>query len=89
MIGSVVEDDNPGSAHAIVERDLGSTCAIVEHDLGSPRAVFLGREQKYGETVKQRLDEDKASDALDPTFDVDEVMRDIDAFNATVENWLL
>ena len=88
MIEPVVEDD-PRSTRAIAGHDRESTCAIVENDPGSPRPAFLGREQKYGEAFKQRLDEDQASDVLGATLDIDEVMRDIDAFNAIVEKWLL
>jgi hypothetical protein len=59
---------------------------VVEHDLGATRAVILGRQGRYGEAVKQYLDEDQESEALDLTLSqVDEVMRDVDAFNAIVE----
>jgi len=62
---------------------------VVEHDLGSARAVLLGRQQKYGEAVKQYLDEDQTSDALDLTLEhIDDVMRDVDAFDAIVEKCL-
>lgn len=61
----------------------------VEHDLGSARAVLLGRRQKYGEAVKQYLDEDQVSEALDLTLKhIDEVMRDVDAFNGIIEKCL-
>jgi len=61
----------------------------VEHDLGSTRAVLLDRQHKYGEAVKQYLDEDQVSEALDLTLEhIDEVMRDVDAFNGIVEKCL-
>jgi hypothetical protein len=62
---------------------------VVEHDLGATRAVILGRQGRYGEAVKQYLDEDQESEALDLTLSqIDEVMRDVDAFNAIVEKLL-
>ena len=62
---------------------------VVEHDLGLTRAVMLGRQGKYGEAVRQYLDENQQSEALDLALEhIDEVTRDIDAFNAIVEKFL-
>jgi hypothetical protein len=62
---------------------------VVEHDLGVTRAVILGRQGKYGEAVRQYLDEDQDSEALDLALEnIDEVTRDVDAFNAIVRRFL-
>lgn len=62
---------------------------VVEHDLGSTRAVILGRQGKYGEAVRQYLDENQESEALDLALELtDEVTRDGEAFNAIVETFL-
>ena len=61
----------------------------VEHDLGLTRAAMLERQGKYGEAVRQYLDEDKESEALDLALEhIVEVTRDVDAFNAIVEKFL-
>ena len=62
---------------------------VVEHDLGATRAVILGKQGKYGEAVRQYLDEDQQSEALDLALEhIDEVTRDVDAFNAIIEKFL-
>lgn len=62
---------------------------VVEHDLSSTRAVILGRQGKYGEAVRQYLDENQESEALDLALaHIDEVTRDSEAFNAIVEKFL-
>jgi hypothetical protein len=61
---------------------------VVEHDLGETRAVILMRQGKYGEAVKQYLDEEQDSEALDLTLEhIGYVVRDGNAFNAIVENF--
>lgn len=61
---------------------------VVEHDLGETRAVLLTRQGKYGEAVRQYLDEEQDSEALDLTLEhIGEVMRDGDAFKAIVERF--
>ena len=62
---------------------------VVEHDLGSTRAAILGRQGKYGEAVRQYLDENQESEALDLALEhIGEVTRDSEAFNAIVEKFL-
>ena len=61
---------------------------VVEHDLGATRAVILRRQGRYGEAVRQYLDEEQDSEALDLTLEyIDDVMRDPDAFDAVVEKF--
>jgi hypothetical protein len=61
---------------------------VVEYDLGATRAVILMRQGKYGEAVRQYLDEEQDSEALDLTLEhVGDVMRDSNAFNAIVEKF--
>jgi hypothetical protein len=61
---------------------------VVEHDLGATRAVILVEQNKYGEAVRQYLDEEQDSEALDLALEhIDDVMRDVDAFNAIVEKF--
>ena len=62
---------------------------VVEHDLGLTRAVILGRQGKYGEAVRQYLDENQESEALDLALEhIDEVTQDSEAFNAIFETFL-
>jgi hypothetical protein len=61
---------------------------VVEHDLGATRAVILMRQGKYGEAVRQYLDEEQDSEALDLTLEhIGDVMRDGNAFDAVVEKF--
>lgn len=61
---------------------------VVEHDLGATRAVILMRQGKYGEAVRQYLDEEQVSEALDLTLEhIGDVMQDGNAFNAVVEKF--
>lgn len=62
---------------------------VVEHDLGATRAVILAGQRKYGEAVRQYLDEEQDLEALNLAVEhVDDVMRDHDAFDAIVEKFL-
>lgn len=62
---------------------------VIEHDLGATRAVILVGQKKYGEAVRQYLDEKQDSEALDLALEhIDDVMRDVGAFDAIVENIL-
>jgi hypothetical protein len=62
---------------------------VVEHDLGETRALLLVGQGKYGEAVRQYMDEDQDSEALDLALEhIDDVMQDVDAFNAIVEKFL-
>jgi hypothetical protein len=61
---------------------------VEEHDLGATRAVLLMKQGKYGEAVRQYLDEGQDSEALDLTLEhTGDVMRDGDALNAIVERF--
>lgn len=61
---------------------------VVEHDLGATRAVILMRQGKYGEAVRQYLNEEQDSEALDLTLEhIGDVMRDGNAFDAIVEKF--
>jgi hypothetical protein len=61
----------------------------VEHDLGATRAVILVGQRKYGEAVRQYLDEERDIEALDLAVEhADDVMRDVCAFNSIVKKVL-
>jgi hypothetical protein len=61
---------------------------VVDYDLGATRAIILGRQGRYGEAVKQYLEEDQESEALNLTLEhIEDVMRDPDAFDAIVERF--
>jgi hypothetical protein len=61
---------------------------VVEHDLGATRAAILMRQGKYGEAVRQYLDEEQDSEALDLTLEhIGDVMRDGNAFDAVVKKF--
>lgn len=58
---------------------------VVEHELGLARAVILGKQKKYGEAVRQYLDEGQELDALELALEhIDDVTRDCEAFNAII-----
>jgi hypothetical protein len=62
---------------------------VVEHDLGATRAVILRRQGRYGEAVRQYLDEEQDTEALDLTLEyIDDVMGDPDAFDAVIEKFV-
>ena len=62
---------------------------VVEHDLGATRAIILRGQGKYGEAVRQYLDEEQDQEALDLTLEnVEDVMRDVGAFDAIVKTFL-
>jgi hypothetical protein len=62
---------------------------VVAHDLGATRAVILVGQRKYGEAVRQYLDEENDTEALDLALEhVDDVMRDVGAFNSIVKKFL-
>ncbi|KAI9510706.1 hypothetical protein F5148DRAFT_1177323 [Russula earlei] len=62
---------------------------VVEHDLGLTRALILGRDGKYGEAIKQYLDEGQISEAIDLALvHIDDVMKDVKTFNAIVDKAL-
>jgi hypothetical protein len=62
---------------------------VVEHDLGATRAVILVGQGKYGEAVRQYLDEEQDFEALELALEhMDDVARDVDAYNAIVESYL-
>lgn len=61
---------------------------VVDHDLGATRAVILRRQGRYGEAVRQYLDEEQNPEALDLALEhIDDVMGDPDAFDAVVEKF--
>ena len=58
---------------------------VVEHELGAARAVILGKQKKYGEAVRQYLDEGQELEALELALEnIDEVAQDSEAFSAIV-----
>lgn len=61
---------------------------VVEHDLGATRAVILVEQRKYGEAVRQYLEEEQDSEALDLALKHIDVMRDADTFEAIVDKLL-
>jgi hypothetical protein len=62
---------------------------VVEHDLGATRAIILVGQGKYGEAVRQYLDEEQDLEALDLALEhIDDVMRDVDTFDAIVAKFL-
>jgi hypothetical protein len=62
---------------------------VVEHGLGATRAVILVGQGKYGEAVRQYLDEEQDSEALDLALEhIEDVVRDVDTFDAIVAKFL-
>ncbi len=58
---------------------------VVEHEFGVVRAVILRKQKKYGEAVRQYLDEGQELDALELALEhIDDITQDPDAFNAII-----
>jgi hypothetical protein len=58
---------------------------VVEHELGLARAVILGKQKKYGEAVRQYLDEGQELEALELALEhIDDVTQDREAINALI-----
>ena len=57
----------------------------VEHELGVARAVILGKQKKYGDAVRQYLDEGQELEALELALEhIDDVTQDCEAFSAII-----
>ena len=62
---------------------------VVEHELGIARAVILEKQKKYGEAVRQYLDEGQELEALELALEnIDDVTQDSEAFSAIVSKIL-
>jgi hypothetical protein len=62
---------------------------VLEHDLGLTRAVLLTNQGKYGEAIRQYLDEEQETDALNLTLEyISDATRDTETFNAIVRRFL-
>ncbi len=58
---------------------------VVQHELWVARAVILRKQKKYGEAVRQYLDEGEELEALEIALEhIDDVTQDPDAFNAII-----
>lgn len=58
---------------------------VVEHELGVARAVILGKQKRYGEAVRQYLDEGQELEALELALEhLDDVAQDCEAFSAII-----
>ena len=58
---------------------------VVEHELGVARAIILEKQKKYGEAVRQYLDEGQELEALELALEnIDDVTQDSEAFSAIV-----
>jgi hypothetical protein len=58
---------------------------VVQHELWIARAIILRKQKKYGEAVRQYLDEDCILDALEIALEhVDEVTQDLDTFHVII-----
>ncbi|KAH9005755.1 hypothetical protein EDB86DRAFT_2843047 [Lactarius hatsudake] len=62
---------------------------VVEHELGEARAIILVKQEKYGEAVRQYLDEGQELDALELALEhLHDITQDVNALNAIVTNIL-
>jgi hypothetical protein len=58
---------------------------VVQHELWIARAIILRKQKKYGEAVRQYLDEGCELDALEIALEhMDDVTQDPDTFNAII-----
>ncbi|KAH8984685.1 hypothetical protein EDB92DRAFT_1470073 [Lactarius akahatsu] len=82
---SYLEANNMEDAAELFDDEEEQMEFVVEHGLGVARAVLLVKQEKYGEAVRQYLDEGHELDALKVALDhIDDVTQDLEAFNAVV-----
>ncbi|KAI9436977.1 hypothetical protein H4582DRAFT_2058436 [Lactarius indigo] len=82
---SYLEAKNLEEAEELFDDEEEQMEFVVEHELGVTRAVLLVKQKKYGEAVRQYLDEGQELGALEVALDhIDDVTQDSDAFNAIV-----
>ncbi|KAI9453671.1 hypothetical protein BJY52DRAFT_1153029, partial [Lactarius psammicola] len=82
---SYLEAKNIEEAAELFDDDEEQMEFIVEHELGVARAVVLEKQKKYGEAVRQYLDEGQELEALELALaHIDDVTQDPEAFNAIV-----
>ncbi|KAH9075550.1 hypothetical protein EDB83DRAFT_2549245 [Lactarius deliciosus] len=82
---SYLEEKNLKEAAEFFDDEEEQMEFVVEHDLGAARAIILGKQEKYGEAVRQYLEDGQELDALEMALDhIDDVTQDLEAFNAIV-----
>ncbi|KAH9065001.1 hypothetical protein EDB87DRAFT_1756197 [Lactarius vividus] len=82
---SYLEAKNLDDADELFDDEEEKMEFVVEHELGVARAIILGKQEKYGEAVRQHLEEGQELDALEMALDhIDDVTQDPEAFNAIV-----
>ncbi|KAH9172874.1 hypothetical protein EDB89DRAFT_2069331 [Lactarius sanguifluus] len=82
---SYLEEKNLKEAAEFFDDEEEQMEFVVEHELGEARAIILGKQEKYGEAVRQYLEDGQELDALEMALDhIDDVTQDPEAFNAIV-----
>ncbi|KAH8984688.1 hypothetical protein EDB92DRAFT_1950637 [Lactarius akahatsu] len=82
---SYLEANNLEEAAELFDDEEEQMEFVVEHELGVARAVILGKQKKYGEAVRQYLDEGQELEALDLALEhIHDITQDLEAFNAIV-----
>ncbi|KAH9009229.1 hypothetical protein EDB84DRAFT_1584162 [Lactarius hengduanensis] len=82
---SYLEEKNLKEAAELFDDEDEQMEFVVEHELGAARAIILGKQEKYGEAVRQYLEDGQELDALEMALDhIDDVTQDLEAFNAIV-----
>ncbi|KAH9172877.1 hypothetical protein EDB89DRAFT_842082 [Lactarius sanguifluus] len=82
---SYLEANNLEEAAELFDDEEEQMEFVVEHELGVARAVILGKQKRYGEAVRQYLDEGQELEALDLALEhIYDITQDLEAFNAIV-----
>ncbi|KAH9005757.1 hypothetical protein EDB86DRAFT_3162664 [Lactarius hatsudake] len=82
---SYLEEKNLKDAAEFFKGEEEQMEFVIEHELGAARAIILGKQEKYGEAVRQYLEDGQELDALEMALDhIDDVTQDFEAFNAIV-----
>ncbi|KAH8984689.1 hypothetical protein EDB92DRAFT_2033428 [Lactarius akahatsu] len=82
---SYLEAKNLDDAEELFDDDEEKMEFVIEHELGVARAIILGKQEKYGEAVRQYLEEGQELNALQVALDhIDDVTQDPEAFDSIV-----
>ncbi|KAH9075547.1 hypothetical protein EDB83DRAFT_2312005 [Lactarius deliciosus] len=82
---SYLEAKNLEEAEKLFDDEEEKMEFVVEHELGEARAIILVKQEKYGEAVRQYLDEGQELEALELALEhIHDITQDVNALNAIV-----
>ncbi|KAH9017008.1 hypothetical protein EDB85DRAFT_2017856 [Lactarius pseudohatsudake] len=82
---SYLEAKNLEEAEELFDDEEEQMEFVVEHELGEARAIILVKQEKYGEAVRQYLDEGQELEALELALEhIHDITQDVNALNAII-----